>query len=103
MAYRVTVTDTTPTDRGTIRFVCVVETDATGTWQPLQDAPAYIDIHAEQLLAVLRRSASDADKRTELQAIFRAHTRSLPLLIAAATVDQIDELLVSGWPITINL
>ncbi len=103
MAYRIIITDTTPTDTGMIRFGCLIESDKTGTWQALPAAPLYIDIRAEQLLAVIRQPLNAAEKRAELLATFKSHTRALPLLIAAIAIDQIDTLLPVGWPITVNL
>ena len=103
MAYRITITDAAPTDEGLIRFACAIETDVSGTWQPLPAAPAYIQIKAQDVLAVIRRPIADTEKRAELLAVLKTHMRGLPILIAAVTIDQVHTLLPSGWPITVEL
>lgn len=35
MTYHITITGTTPTDQGAIRFTCSIETDASSSWQTL--------------------------------------------------------------------
>ena len=103
MPYRIIVTGTEPTANNTIRFNCVVETDASGDWLQLTGTPAYLDINTASLLSILRRDISEADQRQELLALFKEQGRSLPLLIADAAIHRLEALLPVGWPVTVNL
>lgn len=110
MTYRITITNADPAVQvqdlaslSVIQFTCTIETDASGAWLLLQDAPATIEIKTSNVLGVLRRDISEAEQRQELLSLIRAHTRTLPLLIAQYAIDRLELLLPAGWPVTINL
>ena len=102
--YRVTVTDAQSTDRDQILLVCSIEQSVYGTvWIALEGAPTSLTLPFSAVRGALRVPGGPAEKRSALIELIRKTTRSLPALYGAVAVNKIEELLPTGWPVTVNL
>ena len=102
--YRITVTDAQPTAHDRIEFSCSIETSDDGTnWTPLAGAPTTLPLPLSAVRDALRSNVLDTDKRAALLELIRTEARSLNMIIEAAAIEAIEDLLPAGWPVTVDL
>ena len=103
MSYRVRITGAMPGRRGALRLACVVEREEDGSWVGVSGAPGHLDVDAAAVLQVLHEEATEAEKRTALMEVIRKAARGHEDVVAVVAIGQVEALLPTGWPVTVEL
>lgn len=102
--YRITITDAAPTNRSQIELSCSIEHSDDGTtWSPLAGAPTTLPLPLSAVIAALKSSPLEAEKRAALTELIRTEARSLPALQGAVAIQALEDLIPGGWPAIVNL
>ena len=103
--YRITVTGAQATDREYIALGCVIEQSDDGeNWVSLEGAPSTIALPLSHVQGALRvPSGLAADQRAALLDLVRKEVRRLPVMRGVWAIEQIEDLLPAGWPVTVAL
>ena len=102
--YRIIATGARPTAKDRIVLDCSFQTSQDGeTWAAIEGAPATLELSLSAVRGALRSPGGEPEQRTALQELIRTTARSLPILAGAVAVEQISDLLPSGWPVTIRV
>ena len=102
--YRITITGASPTPKEEIALICTIQQSEDGeTWTALEGAPASMELPLSAVRGALRAPGGEAEQRAELQELIRTTARSLPILIGAVAVKQLEALLPAGWPVTVQV
>ena len=102
--YRVVISGAEATDRELLRLGCAVEYSADGeTWSALEGAPTSMALSLSAVRDVLRGDLDDVEKRVALLEMVRTTARALPAFRGLVAVEELEELLPAGWPVTVTL
>ena len=102
--YRVTVTGAESTGRERVKLLCTFQESEDGeTWVELEGAPGEMLLSLSAVRGALGSAGGEAEKRAALLELVRTAARSLPALVESVAVEGIEDLLPSGWPVTVAL